>query len=64
LGPFSILSDIFGMISGRIRTDTPDNMWSDLVGVPSQEDQQKALEQQQKAINPNWKPGDPILMSL
>jgi hypothetical protein len=26
--------------------------------------QRKALEQQQKAINPNWKPGDPILYSL
>lgn len=64
LGPFSIFSDILGMISGRIRTDTPDNMWSDLVGVPSQEDQRKALQQQQKAINPNWKPGDPVLLSL
>ena len=61
LGPLSIFSDILGMISGRVRTDTPDNMWSDMVGVPSQEDQRKALEQQQKAINPKWKPGDPVV---
>ena len=64
LGPFSVLSDITGLISGRIRTDTPDNTLSDLVGVPSHEDQQKAIEQQQKTINPNWKPGDPVLTYL
>lgn len=62
LGPFSILSDVLGIASGRIRTDTLDNMWSDMMGYPSQEDRQKALEAGQKALNPNWKPGAPYLI--
>jgi hypothetical protein len=37
-------------------------MWSDMMGYPSQEDRQKALEAGQKALNPNWKPGDPYLI--
>lgn len=45
------------MISGRIRTDNWDNFTSDMMGVPS-------LEDQQKAINPNWKQGDPIVYEL
>jgi hypothetical protein len=31
-------------------------------GVPSQEDRWNAFVRQQKAINPNWKPGDPFVM--
>jgi hypothetical protein len=61
LGWLSLFSDITGILSGRIRTDTLDNFASDLMGVPSQEDQLKALEEEQRAINPNWKPGDPIV---
>lgn len=57
LGPLSIFGDILGMISGRIRTDNWDNFTSDMMGVPS-------LEDQQKAINPNWKQGDPIVYEL
>jgi hypothetical protein len=57
LGPLSIFSDILGMISGRIRTDNLDNLTSDVMGVPS-------LEDQQRSINPNWKRGDPILYEL
>jgi len=64
LGPLSILSDILGMMSGRIRTDNLDNFSSDMIGVPSQEDRQKAFEDQQKSINPNWKRGDPYVLEL
>jgi hypothetical protein len=62
LGPLGILSNITGVLSGRIRTDTFDNFASDMIGLPSEADRQKRLEQQQKAFNPRWKPGDPIII--
>jgi len=62
LGPLGILSDITGVLSGRIRTDTFDNFVSDMMGLPSEADRQKRIEQQQKAFNPRWKPGDPIII--
>lgn len=62
LGPLGILSDITGVLSGRIRTDTFDNFASDMIGLPSEADRQKRIEQQQKAFNPRWKPGDPIII--
>jgi hypothetical protein len=52
------------MISGRIRHDNFDNFSSDMMGIPSQEDRQKALEDQQRSINPNWKRGNPIVFQL
>lgn len=58
----SLLSDLLGMVSGRIRTDNIDNWVSDLSGIPSQEDRLKALEREQKRLNPKWKPGDPIVI--
>ena len=36
--------------------------YNDFFGIPSQEDRQKAFEAQQKAINPNWKSGDPFVI--
>jgi hypothetical protein len=62
LGPLGILSDITGVLSGRIRTDSFDNFSSDMMGWPSQEDQRKALEHEQRQLNPKWKPGDPIVI--
>lgn len=59
VGPIGILSDITGVLSGRIRTDTPDNFWHDLFGLPSTQDQRDAYERYQKALNPKWKWGDP-----
>ncbi len=60
LGPLSILSNITGILSGRIRMDNFDNFSSDMLGLPSEEDQRKAFEAHQKLINPKWKPGDPF----
>lgn len=60
LGVLSVVPWITGMLSGRIRTDSFDNYISDLIGVPSQEDREKYLRENQKKWNPNWKPGDPL----
>jgi hypothetical protein len=60
LGPLGFVSDITGLLSGRIRTDSFDNFSSDMIGRPSQDDQRKAFERQQRLVNPKWKPGDPI----
>ncbi|MDB5476530.1 MAG: repeat protein [Phenylobacterium sp.] len=59
VGPLSWMSDLTGILSGRIRTNSTDNFVSDMLGWPSQEDQRRAYEAYQKAINPKWKPGDP-----
>jgi hypothetical protein len=64
LGPFGLGSDILGLLSGRIRADSIDNLSSDWMGVPSREDRLKAFENEQKAINPNWKWGDQIVLTL
>ena len=40
-------------MSGRIRTDTFDNYSSDLLGVPSKEDQRKAFEDYQRMLIPS-----------
>lgn len=61
-GALGFLSDLLGMFTGRIRTDTFDNFSHDVVGLPSHEDRREQLERGQKAINPNWKPGDPIVV--
>jgi hypothetical protein len=45
LGPLSIIPDITGILSGRIRTDSVDNFMSDMFGFPSQEDQRKASKE-------------------
>jgi hypothetical protein len=52
------LSIITGVLSGRIRIDNPDNFINDIFGMPSKEDQRKAYERYQRAIDPGWKPGD------
>jgi hypothetical protein len=62
LGPISILPTITGVLSGRIRTDSLDNFTSNMMGWPSEEDLRRQLEREQKAINPNWKPGDPTVI--
>lgn len=59
MGPLGMLLNLLGIASGRIRTDTPDNFWSDMIGVPSLEDERDAFEQRQRSIDPNWRPGDP-----
>jgi hypothetical protein len=48
------------MASGRIRTDNFDNFATDIGGPPgarSREDRRKDFENQQKQLDPNWKPG-------
>ncbi len=62
LGLLGIIPDITGILSGRIRTDTFDNFTSDLMGVPSEEDRRRAFEEEQRRLNPKWKPGDPFVI--
>ena len=61
-GPLSLLSDVTGMLSGRIRTDNLDNFSSDVLGLPSREDRLKAYEDLQRGWNPSWKWGDPSII--
>jgi hypothetical protein len=58
--PLSLLSGLLGLVSGRIRTDSFNDFMGDMTGIPSPDDQERALESQQRALNPNWKPGDPL----
>lgn len=62
LGLLGIVPSITGVLSGSIRMDTFDNFWSDMLGLPSEEDQRKAFEDRQRVINPKWKPGDPFVV--
>jgi len=62
LSPLAILPTITGVLSNRIRTDNWDNFTSDMVGWPSEEDMQRQLEREQKVINSDWKPGDPVVI--
>ena len=55
---------ILGALSGRIRTNSVDNMLHDMLGEPSMEDRRKQFEDEQRRINPNWKPGDPIVLEI
>lgn len=48
LGILSILPNLVGLLSGRIRQDTPLNALSDLVGVPSPADEQRLLDEARK----------------
>lgn len=57
MGIFSILPGILGVLSGRVRTDNFDNFSSDMVGMPSQEDVRRQLEEERKRLAPNSKPG-------
>jgi hypothetical protein len=31
------------------------------MGAPSQEDRRKAFEEEQRRLNPKWKPSDPFI---
>lgn len=62
LPPLSVISDVMGLLSGRIRTDSFDNFSNDMMGLPSEDDLRTERENQQRAINPNWKRGDPIVI--
>jgi hypothetical protein len=57
LGAWQSIPDITGILSGRIRTDSMDNFFSDMLGVPSQEDIQQYHEQIRKKFAPNLSPG-------
>jgi len=61
LGPLNAISGLTGMLSGRIRTDNFDNFANDMMGLPSLQDQKDAFENRQRMLNPQWKPGDPIV---
>jgi hypothetical protein len=58
LGLISPFSDLLGIISGRIRTDSLDNFSSDMMGMPSQEDLRRERENIQKQLFPQAKPGE------
>jgi len=60
LGILGVIPNLTGILSGRIRTDNFDNLTSDMMGFPSEEDRRKAWEDYQRALNPKWKPGDPF----
>jgi hypothetical protein len=60
LGLWQIPSDILGMMSGRIRTDSFDNFSSDMQGIPSQQDRRDWDERVRKAFFPGTKPGDKV----
>lgn len=62
LGLLSIIPNITGILSGRIRTDKPENFVYDLLGYPTPEDQRKMIEEQQRLHNPKWKWGDPEMI--
>lgn len=67
VGAFPILelgSLMLGALSGRIRTNSVDNMLHDMLGEPSLEDRRKQFEEEQKRLNPNWKPGDQIRLEI
>jgi hypothetical protein len=59
LGPFAVLPDITGVLSGRIRTDSFDNFVGDMMGSPSAEDRQRMEQELQRSMNPSWIPGGP-----
>jgi hypothetical protein len=42
MGLFGIFSDITGVLSGRIRTDTPMHFWYDMAGAPAPDDSDQA----------------------
>lgn len=60
LGLWQIPSDILGMFSGRIRTDSFDNFSSDMQGIPSQQDRRDWDERVRKTLFPGTKPGDKV----
>ena len=63
LGLLQIIPDITGILSGRIRMDSMDNFFSDMIGVPSQEDIRQYQEQRRKELAPDAPPG-PIVGEL
>lgn len=57
LGLLQIIPDITGILSGRIRTDSLDNFFSDMLGIPSQEDLRQFRERERQRLAPNSPPG-------
>src|SRR6185437_8772226 len=44
LGLLGAIPDITGVISGRIRTDTPTHFWFDMAGVPAPGDSDQVVD--------------------
>lgn len=57
LGVWQLIPDITGIMSGRIRTDSVDNFWSDMLGIPSQEDIRQYHERLRQKVAPSSPPG-------
>lgn len=57
LGILQLIPDITGILSGRIRMDSMDNFFSDMLGVPSQEDIRQYHERLRQKLAPNSPPG-------
>jgi len=57
VGLISPFSDVLGMISGRIRTDSSDNFVSDMMGWPSQQDIREQNERIRRQFCPRESPG-------
>ena len=57
LGALSLIPNILGLLSGRIRTDSFDNFSSDMLGWPSQEDIRLRQEEMRKRFAPDSPPG-------
>lgn len=56
-GPLSVIPDLLGILTGRIRTDNYDNFTSDLMGLQSQEDFWREQEEIRQRTAPNAPPG-------
>jgi hypothetical protein len=55
----NIIPTLTGILSGRIRTDTPKNFYYDFFGEPTPEDRQNMHDELQRLYDPKWRPGDP-----
>jgi hypothetical protein len=58
LGWLGLIPDITGVLSGRIRTDTPQHFWYDMSGVPAPDDQSQQVDPVCRSMGittPGWK---------
>lgn len=57
LGILGIVPNITGLLSGRIRADTPEHFWYDMIGMPSPSDIEQQQREAQRQLFPDCPPG-------
>ena len=62
LGPLDAISAILSIINSAAKKEDTVTAVYHAFGVQTPEDRQKVLDDEQRAINPNWKPSDGYLM--